>query len=277
MMANLQNGIYITSTPIGNSKDITIHALEVLQNAKYILCEDTRKTNTLLKIHNISRKGLIIYNEHSSKSETEKFANLAKSESIAIVSDAGTPLICDPGFEIINIARKNGAKIFSIIGACALIGSITFCGKTSQNTLFLGFFHKKIIFNEQYQNAFYLSPHNIKNLLIALKKWEETHTFNLAIARELTKEFQEYLNFSSITEAENHFNHNPPRGEFTCFLNFKERPQNLEIILYKTLKNLPHWQQIPTKSLASFLSQTCLKTFSAKEIYQCLCKCQQKT
>lgn len=265
----MKNGLYIVSTPIGNYKDITLHALEVLQNADYILCEDTRKTNNLLEKHNIARKNILIYNEHSPKQETEKFIAVAKNHSIALVSDAGTPLICDPGYEIVNIARKNNVEIFAITGACALIAAATICGINIQNMLFLGFFHKKIKFDTNYTNAFYLPPHDIPTLIHLL----ENQNFYIYFAREITKDFQEVLKFSSIDDAKKHFDINQPKGEFVCFLQFIKNKKNIDEEINKILSSLPNWHYINTKSFSKFLHENFLGDFSQKEIYNILqCK-----
>lgn len=264
----MKNGLYVVSTPIGNCQDITIHALEVLQNADCILCEDTRKTNHLLQKHNITRKGIIVYNEHSSIGDAERFVKMAQNHAVALVSDAGTPLICDPGHQIVNIAKKHGVDIFAITGACALIAGAVLCGVNIQNMIFLGFFHKKTKFDTNYTNAFYIPPHDIPAFLQTIKHTK--HGVKLLLAREITKEFQEVLEFSSIEDAEIHFHSNPPKGEFVGFVNFSVPKIELQNTIQNILTELPNWQNIPTKHLAKFLHNNVLAEFSQSEIYQAL-------
>jgi 16S rRNA (cytidine1402-2'-O)-methyltransferase len=262
-----KNALYIVSTPIGNILDITIHALECLKSADFILCEDTRKTGFLLKQHNIPEKKLLIYNEHSSVADVARFVELAKQYIVALVSDAGTPLICDPGYSLVHYARNNKVGVFILPGSCALIASATLCGININNMLFLGFFQKGMKFQAEFANALYVAPHDIIVFLKALCKYEIFFNINLSIAREVTKLFQEVLFFSDTSSAIHFFNENPPIGEFTIFVKFCQKKVDIDVELKLVLKELHEWQSLPLKSLAKFIHNYCLKFYSQKEIY----------
>ena len=201
----LKNGLYIVSTPIGNKLDITLHALKIFQEAKFILCEDTRKTNALLQFHGISRKGLLICNEYADKGRLTHFVNLARSNPVAITSDAGTPLVCDPGYELVQMCKKSNIEIFVIPGACALIAGATYLGENIINTTFLGFYNKnsikKIKNGEKF--ALFVAPQDIQKLAEDLKKTEQK--WEIKIAQNITKEDEKsyiYNEENSISSGE---------------------------------------------------------------------------
>jgi len=264
----------IISTPIGNYGDITLSALEALKSSGCILCEDTRKTDILLKHHGILGKKLLIYNEYTTEKDLEHFITLAKTQTVCLVSDAGTPLICDPGHTIIAKARKNGVKIEIHGGVCSLIIGATLCGINIQNMLFLGFFNEKNTVNnpqEEITYSYFVAPHDIQKLLKSLELLNN-YDISIKIAKDLTKEYEQYLEFN-LQNAILHFNENPPKGEFVFFLKFNlNKPQNLAEMLALTLKTLPNWNQIGKKDLAKFLHTHCenLRGFSVKEIYNAL-------
>lgn len=266
----MKNGLYIVSTPIGNVKDVTLHALDVLKNVDVILCEDTRKTDFLLKQYEITGKKLLIFNEHSSIQETDHFLNIAKEKTVALVSDAGTPLVCDPGYTILNRARELDIDITVVLGACALIASATLCGININNMLFLGFFRRGLTLNKHYTNALYVPPHDVLPLLKYLQEFEDTHTVSISIAREVTKEFEEALFFDDTTKALKHFTAHQPRGEFTIFIKFELRAVDVEKSVKEILQELDGWQILPKKSLAKFLYNHFLQNISSKEIYEVL-------
>ena len=116
---NFQPGLYIVATPIGNLKDITLRAIETLQNSSYILCEDTRVSQKLLQKYDIRAK-LIPYNDHSTSQTREKVLYLIRQGYVvSIVSDAGTPLITDPGYKLVNYLRAEGCHIDALPGPCS--------------------------------------------------------------------------------------------------------------------------------------------------------------
>ncbi len=192
--------LYIVATPIGNLKDITLRALEVLQEVNIIAAEDTRHTLKLLNHFKIS-KPLISYHRHNEDTKTEILINkLKQGENIALVSDAGTPGICDPGAEVIKEAIKEKIKIIPVPGACASIQALIGSGIDTSEFVFLGFLptnkkNRKVKLEEISKTKktiiLYEAPHKIKETLIDLEKILEDR--KIVIARELTKIHEEFI------------------------------------------------------------------------------------
>jgi len=163
--------LYIVSTPIGNLKDISLRALEVLKSVDIIACEDTRRSAVLLNHYGIS-KPLISFHKFNERTAAENLiTKLKDGKNIALISDAGTPLISDPGNILTEELRKNGIKYTVIPGACALVAGLALSGFDSAKFLFLGFLtgnnKNKTEFLEKYKNIdatliFYISPHDLQ-------------------------------------------------------------------------------------------------------------------
>jgi 16S rRNA (cytidine1402-2'-O)-methyltransferase len=135
----LNPGLYIIATPIGNLKDITLRALEVLQNVNYIICEDTRVSQKLLEKYNIKGK-LMVYNDHCSENVRQQILVLIQNgNALALISDAGTPLICDPGYKLVRYLYDNNCYVDSLPGACSAIAALCLSALPSDKFLFLGF------------------------------------------------------------------------------------------------------------------------------------------
>ncbi|MFA5777531.1 MAG: 16S rRNA (cytidine(1402)-2'-O)-methyltransferase [Parcubacteria group bacterium] len=189
--------LYIVATPIGNLGDITLRALETLKSVDYVACEDTRVTSKLLNHYSI-QKTLISYHQHSELKKIDLIINkLKEGKNIALVTDAGTPGISDPGNILVAEAVKNNIEIHPIPGASALASMISIAGIDLQKFLFLGFpphkkgretFFKEVI-SLKYPVIYYESPHRfIKNLeLLKLLECQK----RIIIGRELTKIFEE--------------------------------------------------------------------------------------
>lgn len=223
----------VVATPIGNLQDITLRALEVLKNSDLILCEDTRVTKRLLDHHsiNIPTKS---YHTHSKLDRKEEIVEMLRSgKHLALVSDAGTPGISDPGIELIKYLREEMAielsegnlKIESIPGPSALVASIAIAGVPCADFVFLGFLpHKKgreTLFKEISQSErtmiFYESPHRIIKTLDSLV--QRCPTKKVVICRELTKIFEEVVS-GSAQEVKNYFEKNSEKikGEFVVLV-----------------------------------------------------------
>jgi len=135
----LAPGLYVTATPIGNARDITLRALDVLGNCDLIAAEDTRVTAKLLAIHGI-RKSLTAYNDHNAARERPKLlARLKHGARVALVSDAGTPLVSDPGFKLVREAIAEGITVYAVPGASAALAALSLAGLPSDKFLFAGF------------------------------------------------------------------------------------------------------------------------------------------
>ena len=142
-MKNKNGKLFIVATPIGNLADITLRAIETLKSVDYVVCEDSRVTNKLLKHLNI-KKPLYVYNDHSDEKFRIKILFfLNEGKNIALVSDAGTPLISDPGYKLIQILQQEGIEITTIPGACSVIAALTLAGIATDRFMFVGFIPNK--------------------------------------------------------------------------------------------------------------------------------------
>ena len=238
--------LYIVGTPIGNLNDISQRALNILENVSLVACEDTRQTRKIMSKFSISNK-LTSFNKHNSSIKIPKIVNdLKEGKSIAIVSDAGIPGICDPGEEIARKVKKEGIDIICVPGACAAITALVASGLPSSSFVFEGFLPKKQIEREkilleicknQKTTIIYESPHRLKKLL------EELNDFcggdrEIMVARELTKKFEEHVG-NNINEVINFFKDKDILGEITIVLKGSKRdlvPDKL--IIKKDLNDL---------------------------------------
>lgn len=193
--------LYSVATPIGNLSDITIRALDVLKQVAAILCEDTRTTRVLLKHYTITT-AVEAYHQHTSSSQAEHIiARLQAGENLALVSDAGTPAISDPGSLLIQQAIQAGIQVVPIPGASAVICALQAAGVDTSSFVYLGFLpHKKgrqtlikYIVEEQRTVVFYESPHRLLKTLAALS----TSSRSIVVARELTKMHEEFVRGSA--------------------------------------------------------------------------------
>jgi len=218
-----ENGIlYIVGTPIGNLNDISQRALNILQNVSLVACEDTRQTKKIMNKFNISNK-LISFNKHNSSIKIPKIIkDLKEGKSIAIVSDARIPGICDPGEEIARSVKKEGIDIISIPGACPAITALVSSGLPSSSFVFEGFLPKKQIEREkilleisknQKTTLIYESPHRLKKLLRELNDFCGGDR-EIMVARELTKKVEEHIG-NNRSEGINFFNDKDSLGERT--------------------------------------------------------------
>jgi 16S rRNA (cytidine1402-2'-O)-methyltransferase len=222
--------LYIVATPIGNLKDITYRAVEVLGSVDLILCEDTRVTRKLLSAYNINTP-THSYNAHASDAKEDKIIELLREgKNIALVSDAGTPGISDPGCMLVGNVRKElpECEIVSIPGASAVTSALSISGVPSSEFLFLGFLpHKKgretlfkEIANSERPVVFYESPHRIEKSLESLMKFcPEKKVY---IGRELTKVFEQMVS-GTAEELAKYFKENQDkvRGEFVVIVQNK--------------------------------------------------------
>jgi 16S rRNA (cytidine1402-2'-O)-methyltransferase len=209
--------LYIVATPIGNLRDITLRALEILKEVDFVACEDTRVTMKLLNHYDI-KKPLISYHQHSKITRVEKIVeHLKAGKNIALVTDAGTPGISDPGNHLVEEVLKNNFSVVPIPGASALGAIISVAGINLQKFVFLGFPpHKKgretffkTVADSKIPVIFYESCHRI------LKALESLGTENVIVGRELTKMFEE-IKRGSAEEILKYFAENPGKvkGEF---------------------------------------------------------------
>ena len=218
-----QKGVlYIVGVPIGNLEDITIRAVKILSKVDLIASEDTRKAGLLLKYHNIKTPTTSYHDHNKTRKCPQLISILKKNKSIAIISDAGTPSIADPGYYIVKEAISNSIPVQPIPGPSAGITALSISGLPSDKFVFEGFLPKKTsqrkkrleeLSLESRTIIFYESPHRLVKMLEDL----QTHlgTRSLCISRELTKTFEEIL-YTTTQEAIINFTKNKkPKGEFT--------------------------------------------------------------
>ena len=212
--------LYLVPTPIGNLEDITLRALRTLREADLILAEDTRTTGLLLKHYDI-RRPLMAYhkfNEHHAVAALVE--RLQAGESIALVSDAGTPGISDPGFLIAREAVRAGLEVTCLPGATAFVPALVASGLPCDRFCFEGFLPQKkgrqsrllALAQERRTMVFYESPHRMAKALQQLAEVFGPER-PVAVCRELTKLHEEVVR-GTLAEAIEHFTQHPPRGEF---------------------------------------------------------------
>ncbi len=221
--------LYIVSTPIGNFEDITLRALRILSEVDMVLCEDTRVTKKLLNKYEINTPTMS-YHCHSKLSKVEKvFTLLEEGKDVALVSDAGTPTISDPGVLLVSQVKEKfnaDIKIVPIPGPSAVISALSVSGIPSSEFLFLGFLpHKKgreTLFNEiansKRTTVFYESPHRIEKTLKSLVEHLDNKR-KVVIARELTKIYEEIVS-GTAEEVSSYFSQNQDKvkGEFVVIV-----------------------------------------------------------
>ena len=236
--------LYIVGTPIGNLDDISIRAINILKNVSLIACEDTRKTGRLLKHLKISNK-LISFNEYNSLKKVEFLIKILKGgHSLAIVSDAGMPLISDPGETIVNRARKNNFDVICIPGPCAAITALVSSGIDTTKFTFYGFLPKKsndreLILNEINKNnktsIVYESPKRIIKLLIDLK-FLSGGDRKIVLLKELTKRYEQHFG-DNIDKVLDNIQASDPKGEYTLIISGMQKNNNEILIKNKELIN----------------------------------------
>lgn len=213
--------LYIVSTPIGNINDFTIRGVDTLRNVDVILCEDTRITNKLLMSNGIN-KPLVVYNDYNVDSIIPKVINniLNYKKVYALVSDAGTPMISDPGYKLVNACINNNIEYTSVPGPCAAINALVLSGLPSDRFLFIGFFEgKKLDSINDFNNTIimYESPNRIISTLEYIKNSNKFGNSEIVVVREMTKLFEEIIR-GNIDYVVNHFTINKPKGEFVILI-----------------------------------------------------------
>jgi len=217
--------LYVVATPIGNLEDITLRALRILREVDRIACEDTRQTRKLLDRHGIE-KALVSYHEHNERERAgELLAELAAGKSIAIVSDAGTPLIADPGYRLVAEARARGITVTPIPGPSAVLAALSASGLPTDAFRFGGFLpakktQRKKALDEARDHpgtlVFYEAPHRILEALEDIA--EAFGACQVTLARELTKIHEEFLTGEPLQLREQLAARPAIKGEFTLMI-----------------------------------------------------------
>ena len=241
--------LYIVGTPIGNLNDLSPRALNILEKVSLIACEDTRQTKKIMSKFQL-KNNLVSFNKNNSSSKIPKIiSELNSGKSIALVSDAGMPSICDPGEDLIKKVRSNKLNIICVPGPCAALTALVSSGLPSSKFTFEGFFPKKSserkkllaeINKSEKTIILFESPHRLKKLLNELKEYcgggREIHVY-----RELTKKFEEHIG-NNINQVIDYLERKDIKGEITVIIKgvdkTKQKPQFDEYELKKELNDL---------------------------------------
>ncbi len=228
----VKTSLYLVPTPIGNLGDITLRALEVLKSVDVILAEDTRTSGVLLKHYQINKplQSFHIFNEH--KAVAALIDRLKKGEVMALISDAGTPGISDPGFLLVREALKNELAVDCLPGATALIPALVKSGFPTDRFIFEGFLpHKKgkqtllkKLAGEDRTIIFYESPHRLVKTLEQVKEFFGAER-QLSVSRELTKKFEE-TKTGTVQEVLEYFNAKEVKGEIVVVVSGKTKQKH---------------------------------------------------
>ncbi len=246
----LISGLYIVATPIGNLEDISKRAKDVLDQADIIAAEDTRVTKKLFNLLGLSvRKPFITYEDHSEQEKYQQIINLiSEGNSVALVSDAGSPLISDPGYKLVKECRKQNIKVTTIPGASAVISALQLSGLPTNRFMFAGFIPNKDkaridLFTElksiNTTLVLYETAIRLEKTLCALEKIMPER--EIAVVREITKMYEECLN-GSVSEVLHRIRENPVKGEIVLVIappsDLTKQEIDVEALLKKELKHL---------------------------------------
>ena len=224
-----QGTLYLCATPIGNLSDITERVIETLRSADIIAAEDTRNSMKLLNHFKI-KVPLTSYHEYNKYDKAGELIEKMKSGlNVALITDAGTPGISDPGEVLADMCHKEGIRVTSLPGPCALITALTMSGMSARRFVFEGFLpsgkkDRKELLSELADETrtviVYEAPHRLKKTLSELH--EALGERNIALCRELTKKFEEVMRMS-LSEAEEYYEQHDPKGEYVLVIEGKSR------------------------------------------------------
>jgi 16S rRNA (cytidine1402-2'-O)-methyltransferase len=272
--------LYLVATPIGNLEDISARALRTLREVRLIAAEDTRQTAKLLQRYDIHTP-CTSYHEHNKLVRMERILEALQEGDVALVSDAGTPALNDPGYELVRATLAAGHAVSPIPGACAPIAALVASGLPTDSFLYLGYLPRKPgerqrllsgVSELPYTLIFLEVPHRILASLEDLKA--RFGDRQIAVGRELTKLHEEIFR-GILSEAQAYFTVNPPRGEFTLVLagNTLQAERWTEEYLDKKLKILLTQGESASQLAAQLVAPS---GWSRREIYQHLLKIQGK-
>ncbi|MGB2243919.1 MAG: 16S rRNA (cytidine(1402)-2'-O)-methyltransferase [Flavobacteriaceae bacterium] len=224
----MKGKLYVVPTPIGNLEDITLRAIRILSEVDLILAEDTRVSRKLLSHYKIDTALESHHQNNEHATVSKQIEKMKQGLSLALISDAGTPAISDPGFLLVRETVKAGIEVDCLPGPTALIVALVNSGIPTERFVFEGFLppkkgrQKKLqqISDEERTIVFYESPHKLNKTLAQLAELiEEDRT--IAVCREMTKKFEETIR-GTLREVQQHFEENSPKGEFVIVLSGKK-------------------------------------------------------
>lgn len=223
--SSTSGSLYLVPTPIGNLEDITLRALRMLKEVDYILAEDTRQTIKLLNHFDIQTK-LYSFHEHSRTTEVDRhIESLQQGQSIALVSDAGMPLINDPGHPLVQAALVDGIAVVALPGANAALTALISSGLATDRFTYYGFFPRQgkeqrelltLVGTREETAIFYESPYRLKQTIAAMLKIFKSET-QVVVAREISKQYEEYLR-GNLEELHEYFKANDVKGEIVLLV-----------------------------------------------------------
>ena len=271
IIKDYENGLYLVSTPIGNLKDITFRAIEVLKNSSYILCEDTRISKNLLNKYDIKSKLISNHKFNENKNLTTIIYLLKSGEIISLISDAGTPSISDPGAILVNECIKNNIRIIPIPGPSAVATAVSVSG-FSEKFFFYGFLpdKKQILLNElkkisklESSFVFFISPKKINKIIPELKK--NFSGRKIVFCREISKLYEEFVR-KNVDDLEPFIRE--PKGELTVVISEKKDNKNTSQVLSESDKSIikKMINKLSVKEITNFINQN--RDVSKKEIYK---------
>ena len=241
--ANLKPGLYPVATPIGNLQDLTFRALGVLNAADIIACEDTRHSVRLLKHYEVPHKPLLSLNEHNeARRIPEIIARIQEGASVALVSDAGTPTVSDPGQRLVHAVAAAGLRVEGIPGASAVTTALSACGLPTTPFYFGGFLpHKKgqrtteltAALARECTSIFFESPYRLADTLQILA--EHAGERQIVVARELSKLHETYHR-GTASEVSGHFAKTTPKGEICLLIAPSEAPKWMSVAAHSSVQ-----------------------------------------
>ncbi len=258
-------------TPIGNLEDVTLRVLAALAGADVVACEDTRHTGGLLRRHGIAPARLVSYHEHNEKARAkELLARVAEGEVVALVSDAGMPLVADPGFELVRACLAAGAAVEVLPGPSAAITALVASGLPAERWCFAGFLPRsraellRLLQSARQTLVAYESPRRLPATLAALAELDPARP--VAVCRELTK-LHEEVRRGAAAELAAHYRHSPPRGEIVLVCGAAPAGQAGREEALAALADLVTAGAKPRPAAAAVAA---LSGFSANELYRAL-------
>jgi len=255
--------LFIVATPIGNLKDITRRAVEVLEGVDWIAAEDTRHTRQLLQSLGINQHLISLHDHNEESRSVQLLERLQKGEKGALVSDAGTPLINDPGYHLVKLLRQNSVGVIPVPGPSAVITALCAAGLPTDRFSYEGFLPaksgKRILVLETLKEdvrtlVFYESPHRVQATLADLQSVFGDQR-QMSVARELTKKFEQFVS-GTIEEVATYFANNTDkvRGEFVLMVGGDTEKEAVELSEWDSLIQALLKQNLPVKQISEIVA-----------------------
>lgn len=233
----MKGKLYVVATPIGNLRDISLRALDTLKNVDYIACEDTRNTKKLLSFYGIEGKTLISYHDYNEDTKAQHLLKILENNDIALVTDAGTPCISDPGYNIVRLCRRNNIDVIPIPGPFAAAVALSACGLPTDKFLFVGFLsqkenkkRKQLIdyINIGFTFILYESPNRVLDTLEKILQIDSKA--EVVVAKELTKVHEKFV-YSDIKGVYEFFKSNLDllKGEFVIIVSPSKVEKEIDV------------------------------------------------